>query len=169
MVMIAAAVGGAVKWFGSRRGDDHDKQAGQGDDPIVRAMFKAVNDGDLDGFKEYVDSDCRLAINSLEVTRNTNVDRGFDLWADAINDARAAFPDIHWELYDELSGKDDDRHKLAVRFVSTVTVDGEKHEFEVAGFGRVEDGKLTEWHEVADQQTYNRRREQTGEEALGDD
>jgi hypothetical protein len=41
MVMIAAA----AKWFGSKRGDDDEDV--QGDDPIVRAMFKAVNLGDL--------------------------------------------------------------------------------------------------------------------------
>ena len=27
--------------------------------------------------------------------------------------------------------------------------------------------KLKEWHQVADQETYDRRREQTGEKALG--
>jgi len=168
MVLVAAAVGGVAKWFGSKRGDgDDDDSGGQGDDPIVKAMFKAFNTGDLDDFKDLVDPDCRIAINSIEVTRGKK-DRGFDLWSEAVNDLRDAFPDVHWELYDELSGKDDDTHKIAVRFVSTVTVDGEKHQFEVAGFGVVVDKKLKEWHQVADQETYDRRRQQTGEDPLGE-
>lgn len=169
MVMIAAAVGGLVKWFGSRRSEGDDDAAGPGDDPIVRAMFKAINHGDLDDLEACVDPNCRIGINSLEISRNDGeLDRGFDLWADAIDDTRAAFPDVHWELYDELSGKDDDKRKIAVRFVSTLTVDGEQYQLEVAGFGIVEDGKLTEWHQVADQETYDRRRQQTGEAELGD-
>ena len=165
MVMIAAGIGAAVKWFGSKRGDADDDV--QGDDPIVRAMLKAVNEGDLDGFKEHIADDCRIAINSIDVAREENLTNGWDLWADGINDIRTAFPDVHWELYDELTGKDEGKHKIAIRFVSTVTVDGETHDFEVGGFGVVEDEKLTEWHQVADMETYNLRRQQTGEDALG--
>ncbi|MGI9643140.1 MAG: nuclear transport factor 2 family protein [Acidimicrobiia bacterium] len=165
MVMIAAGIGAAVKWFGGRR-DDADDDV-QGDDPIVRALFKAVNEGDLDGFKEHVADDCRIAINSIDVAREENLKDGWDLWADGLDDVRTAFPDVRWELYDELAGKDEGKHKIAVRLVSTVTVDGEKHDFEVAGFGIVEDKKLTEWHQVGDLETYNKRRMQTGEGALG--
>ena len=111
------------------------------DDPLVRAIFKAVNTGDLDDLKDLVDKACRIAINSQELTHNDgSLDRGFPLWADAVNDTRDAFPGISWELYDE---------------------------FEVAGFGIVEDKKLTEWHQVADQATYDRWRERTGEDAVG--
>lgn len=164
MVMIAAGIGAAVKWFGSRR-DDSDDDA-QGDDPIVRAMFKAINDGDLDGFKKHVEDDCRIAVNSIDVAREENLTNGWDLWADAIGDLRDAFPDVRWELYDELTGKDEGKDKIAIRFVSTVTVDGEAHDMEVACVGVVEDKKLTEWHQVADMETYNRRRQHTGEDAL---
>lgn len=168
MVMIAAGVGAAVKWFGSKRnGDDADDDA-QGDDPIVRAMFKAINEGDLDGFKKYVADDCRIAINSIDVAREEDLKDGWDLWADALEDARNAFPGIHWELYDELTGKDEGKQKIAIRFVSTVTVDGEQHDFEIGGFGVVEDDKLTEWHQVGDLETYNKRRQATGEDAVGD-
>jgi hypothetical protein len=168
MVMIAAAIGGLVKWFGStRRGDDEEAQ-GPGDNPIVRAMFRAVNEGDLDGFKSYVANDCRIAINSVEVTRESDLDHGFDLWADAISDARSSDPNIHWELYDELSGKDDGKDKIAIRLVSTMTVDGERQEFEVGGFGIIDDGRLVEWHQTADLETYNQRRQMTGEDAVTD-
>jgi limonene-1,2-epoxide hydrolase len=163
--MVLIGIGAAaVKWFGSRRGDADDDV--QGDDPIVRAMLKAVNEGDLDGFKEHIDDNCRVAINSSDVAREEELTSGWDLWADGINDIRAAFPDVHWELYDELTGKDEGKHKIAIRFVSTVTADGEAHDFEVAGFGIVDDKKLTEWHQVADLETYNLRRQQTGEAAL---
>ena len=172
MVMIAAGVGAAVKWFGSKRGDDDDGADGsdgdaQGDDPIVRAMFKAVNEGDLDGLKEHIGDDCRIAVNSTDVAREEDLTNGWDLWADALNDLRDAFPGAHWELYDELTGKDEGKHKIAIRFVSTITVDGQQHDMEVGGFGIVEDEKLTEWHQVADMETYNLRRQQTGEDALG--
>ena len=166
MVMVAAAAG-LAKWFGSKRKGGDDVGDAPGDTPIVRAMFKAINEGDVDGFEQYVDEDCRIAINSIEIARNDDVDHGFELWADAINDARDAFPGVEWELYDELYGTDDGKDKIAIRFVSTLSVDGEEHHFEVAGFGIVEDHKLKEWHQVADQETYDRRRMQTGEEALG--
>jgi ketosteroid isomerase-like protein len=166
-MVLVAAVAGLATWFGSKRGGNDDDAKAPGDDPIVRAMFKAVNTGDLDDLKDLVDKDCRIAINSQELTRKDgSLDRGFALWADAINDTRDTFPGFSWELYDELSGKDDDKHKLAIRFVSKVTVDGKDYEFEVAAFGIVEDKKLTEWHQVADQATYDRWREQTGEGAV---
>ena len=93
MVLVAAGIGAAIKWFGSSRRDAGDDA--QGNDPIVRAMFKAVNEGDLDGFKEHVADDCRIAINSLDVAREEEITDGWKLWEDAINDARDAFPGIH--------------------------------------------------------------------------
>ena len=167
MVMIAA-VAGAVKWFGSRRKGD-EGATGQGDDPIVKALFKAVNQGDLDDFLALVDDDCRISVNSYEVTRNGTLDRGPKLFGDALGDMRTASPDVHWELYDELSGKDDGKHKIAIRFVSTATIDGVKDELEVACWGVVEDDKLTEWHQTADQESYDLRRSWTGEDALDQD
>jgi limonene-1,2-epoxide hydrolase len=166
--MIAAAIGGLVKWFGSARKGGDDEAQGPGDHPVVRAMFGAVNEGDLDGFRPHVHPDCRIAVNSLEITREDGLDHGFDLWADGINDMRAADPSIRWELYDELSGADDGKEKIAVRLVSRITVDGELQEFEVGGFGIVEDDKLIEWHQTADLETYNVRRQMSGEGAVGD-
>lgn len=167
MVMIAAAVGAAVKWFGNKRGDADDDV--QGDDPIVRAMFKAVNDGEIDDLKKLIDDNCTIWVNSEQLTRNDGaLTEGPDLWDDGISDIRTAHPDVHWELYDELTGKDEGKQKIAIRFVSTITDNGEKDEFEVACFGIVEDKKLTEWHQVADQDAYNRRRADTGEDAVGE-
>jgi len=141
----------------------------QGDDPIVRAMFKAVNLGKPDDLHGLVDDSCKIYINSEELTRNDGaLDQGPDLWDDAVGDIRQAFPDVHWELYDELAGKDEGKHKIAIRFVSNTHVDGDDDdadEFEVACFGIVENKKLTEWHQVADMDAYNRRRAQTGEGA----
>jgi hypothetical protein len=79
---------------------------------------------------------------------------------------RQTYPDIHWELYDELTGKDEGKQKIAVRFVSKVTAGGKVDEWEVSGFGIVEDDKLSEWHQVADLETYNRRRAAMGEDTL---
>lgn len=165
MVLIAAGIGAAVKWFGSRRANDTGKQ--QGDNPVIRAMLGAINEGELEEFEQYVADDCRVAINSADVTREEGLTSGWDLWVDGIVDLRSAFPGIRWELYDELSGKDDDRDKVAIRFVSTMVVDGQTRDLEVAGFGVVEDNMLTEWHQVADYDTYNLWRRETGEEAIG--
>lgn len=167
MVMIAAAVGAAVKWFGSRR-DDADDDV-QGDDPIVRAMFKAVNDGEIDDLEKLIDDSCTIWVNSEQLARNDGaLTHGPDLWNDALSDIRSAHPDVRWELYDELVGKDEGKRKIAIRLVSTITVDGEQDKFEVACFGIVEDKKLIEWHQVADQDAYNRRRVDTGEDAVSE-
>lgn len=164
MVMIATAIGGLVKWYGSRRKSGDDGAQGPGDNPIVKALFRAVNEGDVEGLREYIHQDCRIAINSLEITRDNDLDHGFELWADGINDMHASYPDLRWELYDELSGTDDGKSKIAIRLVSRVTVDGELEEFEVGGFGIVDDGKLREWHQTADLETYNQRRRLSGED-----
>lgn len=166
MVMIAAA-GAAVKWFGSRRKGDDDA-TGQGDNTIVKALFKAANHGEFDDLLALVDDACRISINSEELTRNDGaLDRGPELFADALGDMRTGAPDVRWELYDELSGKDDDDHKIAIRFVSSSTVDGAKDELEVACWGVVKNDKLTEWHQTADQESYDLRRKRTGEDAVG--
>ena len=103
MVMVAA-VGAAVKWFGNRRSDADDEV--QGDDPIVRAMFKAVNEGSIDDFTKLVDDHCTIWVNSEQLARNGNtLIEGPELWDDAFRDLRTAYPDVRWELYDELTGK----------------------------------------------------------------
>lgn len=122
MVMIAAGIGAAVKWYGSRRKDGDDGADDEGDDPIVKAMFKAVNRGDFDDFLALVDDDCQVSVNSYEVVRNGELDRGPKLWADALGDIRDASPDVHWDLYDELTGKDDGAHKIAIRYVASSTI-----------------------------------------------
>mgnify|MGYP001812101108 FL=1 len=165
MVMIAAAIGLAAKKFGSKR-DDADDDV-QGDDPIVRALFKAMNLGDTDDLMDLVHDDCTITMNSYEVTRNDGkLEKGPSLWADAIADARRTYPDIHWELYDELTGKDEGKQKIAIRFVSSVTVKGKADDWEVSGFGIVEEGTLSEWHQVSDLETYKRRRTATGEDVV---
>ena len=161
MVMVAA-VGAAVKWFGNRRSDADDEV--QGDDPIVRAMFKAVNEGSIDDFTKLVDDHCTIWVNSEQLARNGNtLIEGPELWDDAFRDLRTAYPDVRWELYDELTGKDEGKQKIAIRYVSTVTVDGDTDEYEVACVGIVENKKLIEWHQVTDLESYNRRRAETGE------
>lgn len=165
MVLVAGAAA-AVKWFGSRR-DDADDEV-QGDDPIVQAIFRAVNKGELDDLKKLVDDDCRIYLDAYELSRG-DFDRGPDLWTDAINDLRRTYPDVRWELYDELTGKDEGKDKIAIRFVSKTKIDGKKAEFPVACFGIVEKKKLVEWHQVADVDTYSSRRVETGADAVGQD
>jgi len=168
-MVIPLTIGAVAKWFGSRRKDADDDV--QGDNPIVRAMLKSVNTGDFGDITDLIDDKCRFYINAEDLARDDDdggdrLDQGPDLWVDAITDTRAVYPKLHWELYDELSGKDEGKHKIAIRFVSKVTKDGKSEDFEIAGFGEVEDDKLVEWRQVADMETYNRRRTVTGEDAV---
>ena len=138
MVLIAAAIGLAAKKFGSKR-DDSDKDV-QGDNPIVRALFKAVNLGETDDLMDLVSDDCTFTMNSYQVTRIAGaLDRGPKLLADAITDSRRSLLDVHWELYDELGGKDEGEQKIAIRFVSSATIDGQKEDWEVSAFGIVKE------------------------------
>ncbi|MGI9601867.1 MAG: hypothetical protein ACR2QE_08275 [Acidimicrobiales bacterium] len=169
-MVIPLTIGVVVKWFGSRRNDSDDDV--QGDHPIVRAMLKSVNTGDFGDITDLIDDECRFYINAEELARegdDNTIDRGPDLWVDAIADTREVYPKVHWELYDELSGEDEGKQKITIRFVSKGEADGETDEFEVAGFGVVEDDKLVEWRQVADMETYNRRRVFTGEDPVGTD
>ena len=83
------------------------------------------------------------------------------LMLEAINDLRLNLPDIHWELYDELSGKDQGDDKIAIQFSSRCTMDGAEVDFDIAAFGVVQDKKLIEWRQVADLETYEAHRAAT--------
>lgn len=157
MVMITIAAGAvAKKFFGTGRKDSD--QEVQGDHPIVRAMFQAINTGDDDALRDCLDPELRVYINDYPVTDHVR-DHGPMLLLEAMNDLRLNLPDIRWELYDELSGKDDGAEKIAIRFASKSTLGGAETDFSVAGFGVVQDGSLIEWRQVADLETFEAHRE----------
>jgi ketosteroid isomerase-like protein len=163
MVLIATAVGAAFKFFGSGR-DDQDDDA-QGDHPIVRALFGAINTGDFTGVDDVISEECEVYANGYRL-ESASADRGPDLMIETMKAFREELDDCNWKLYDELSGKDDGIEKIAIRFVSSATIDGKHHEVEVAVFARVEDDKLTEWREVLDMTLSNQRREAAGLPAI---
>ena len=156
MALISVAVGAiAAKFFGKER-DDADEDA-QGDHPIVRAMFLAVNTGEDGDLRELLHPEFRIYMNDYPVPDPVR-DHGPMLMLEAIHDLRLNLPDIHWELYDELSGKDQGDEKISIRFSSKCTMDGAEVDFSVAGFGVVEDDKLIEWRQVGDLETYEAHR-----------
>lgn len=159
MVLIATAIGAAFKYFGDDRDDASDDA--QGDHPIVRALFRAVNTGDFTGVDDLVDEDCEAYANGYRLNSDS-ADRGPDLMVETMKTFRDELDDYAWKLYDEVSGKDDGIEKLAIRFVSSATIDGEHHEVEVAVFARIEDDKITEWREVLDMTLSNQRRQAAG-------
>ena len=159
MALISVAVGAvAAKFFGKKRSDS-DEEA-QGDHPIVRAIFLAVNTGEDGDLRDLLHPELRLYMNDYPVPDPVR-DHGPMLILEEINDLRLNLPDIHWELYDELSGKDQGDEKIAIRFSSKCTMDGAEIDFSVAGFGVVQDGKLIEWRQVADLETYEAHRAAT--------
>jgi ketosteroid isomerase-like protein len=160
MVLISMAIGVvAKKFFGSRHRDaDEDVQ---GDHPVVRAIFGAMNTGDFDGFEDIVDEECRVYANGHRVESET-VDRGPELLVGTMRAFREAFPDIRWELYDEVTEKAHKTEKVAIRFVSHATIEGEERQIEVAVFATVEDKKLFEWREVLDMTVANLHRTAAG-------
>ena len=157
MVMISIAVGAvAAKFFGKKRTDaDEDVQ---GDHPIVRAMFRAINTGEDNDLRELLHPDLRLYVNDYPVVDHVR-DHGPMLVLEAFNDLRLNLPDIRWELYDELSGKDEGEQKIAIRFSSQSTLDGVEVDFSIAAFGIVRDEQLIEWRQVADLETFESHRE----------
>jgi ketosteroid isomerase-like protein len=158
MVLIATAVGAAFKFFGSDR-DDADDDV-QGDHPTVRALFRAVNTGDFTELEDVIHEDCEAYANGYRL-KSDSADCGPELMIATLKTIREELDDYAWELYDELSGKDDGIEKLAIRFVSSATIGGEHHEVEVAGFATIDD-KLAEWREVLDMTLSNERREAAG-------
>ena len=106
MVLISIAVGAiATKFFGSRHRDADDDA--QGDHPVVRALFEAMNTGEFDGLRDLVDEDFHNYANGSPLTIGT-VDRGPDLVVGTLGAIRKALPDMRWELFDEVSEK---KHK----------------------------------------------------------
>ena len=159
MALISVAVGAiAARFFGKKR-DDADEDA-QGDHPIVRAMFLAVNTGEDGDLRDLLHPELRLYMNDYPVPDPVR-DHGPMLMLEEINDLRLNLPDIHWELYDELSGKDQGDDKIAFRFCSTCMMDGEQVEFSVAAFGVVQDDKLIELRQVGDLEMYEAHRAAT--------
>ena len=155
MVMISLAVGAiATKFFGKKR---HDDEGGQGDHPVVRAMFLAVNTGEGGDLRKLLHPDLRVYLNDYPVL-SPGFDHGPMLILDAIDDLRRTLPDVHWELYDELTGEDQGDEKIAIRFSSTYESSSETIAFSVAGFGLVRDDQLIEWRQVADLDTYETHR-----------
>ncbi|MEE9177984.1 MAG: nuclear transport factor 2 family protein [Acidimicrobiia bacterium] len=159
MVLITLAVGVAAKFFGSRHRDADDDI--QGDHPVVRAIFGAMNTGDFDGLEDLVDEECQNYANGNRLTIGT-VDRGPDLVVGTLRAFLEALPDMRWELYDEVSEKKHRTEKVAIRFVSHATIDGEDRDIEVAVFAIVEDKKLFEWRLVVDMTLYNLHRAAVG-------
>jgi len=148
------------KAFGHKH-DDADENA-QGEHPVTRFMFNAMNTGDFDGVEDIAADDFRAFADGYPLLMD-EADQGPALLKTLFSNFREALSDVRWELYDEAVQKQPDKSELlALRFVSTQTVAGESREIEIATFARVTDKKLTEWRMVVDLTIFNELRRAAG-------
>ena len=148
------------KAFG-HKSDDADEDA-QGEHPVTRFMFKAMNSGEFEGVDDIAADDLRLFADGYPLLME-EAEQGPALLEALFTNYRGALSDVRWELYDEAFQKQPDKSELlALRFVSVQTVDDQPREIEIAAFGRVEDKKLTEWRMVVDLTVFNELRVAAG-------
>jgi ketosteroid isomerase-like protein len=165
MVLISMAVGFVATRFFGRDRPDADQDV-QGDEPFVQAVFRAINGGEFDRLRDMLDDECEVYANGYRLVTQEK-DRGPDVIVDTLRRYRQKLAKIRWELYDEVTGKDDGVKKTAFRFVSYADIDGEAHETEVAVFAVQEHGKVTEWRQVLDLALANKARAAAGFPLLG--
>ena len=148
------------KAFGHKN-EDADEDA-QGEHPVTRFMFKAMNSGDFEGVEDIVADDLRAFADGYPLLME-EAEQGPALLEALFTNYREALSDVRWELYDEAFQKQPDKSELlALRFVSVQSVDDQPHEIEIAAFGRIEDKKLTEWRMVVDLTIFNELRVAAG-------
>ena len=158
-LLISAAIL-AIKKHGDKS-DDADEDV-QGKHPATRFLFRAANAGDFDDVEDTVDDDFQAYANGYAMLAE-ETDRGPKLLVDLFEYWRKAIPDKRWELYDEVSGKQEDKSELiSFRFVATGTIAGAKHDIELAAFVRVIDKKMTEMRLVTDLTIFNEYRAAVG-------
>jgi hypothetical protein len=148
------------KAFG-HKSDDADENA-QGEHPVTRFMFNAMNTGDFEGVEDIAADDFKAFADGYPLLME-DADQGPALLETLFSNFRDALSDVRWELYDEAVQKQPDKTELlALRFVSTQTLDGESREIEIATFAKVTDKKLTEWRMVVDLTIFNELRNAAG-------
>ena len=148
------------KAFGHRH-DDADENA-QGEHPVTRFVFNAMNTGDFEGVEDIVADDFKMFADGYPLLMD-EADQGPALLETLFSNFREALSDVRWELYDETVQKQKDKSELlALRLVSTQTLGGESREIEIATFARITDKKLTEWRMVVDLTIFNELRSAAG-------
>lgn len=158
--LLIAAAAFAIKKFGNKS-DDADEDV-QGKHPATRFLFRAANAGDYDDVEDAVGEDFQAYANGYAMLA-AETDRGPALLVDLFDYWRQAIPDERWELYDEVSGKQEDKSELvSLRFVAGGTIDGTVHDIEIAAFIRVVDKKITEMRLVTDLTIFNEYRAAIG-------
>ena len=154
----------AAKVLGNKADDGEDDVQGQ--HPITRFVFGAVNGGDFEDTDELVDDEFRAYANGYPMVV-VGADHGPELLRTAFGYWREALPDMRWELYDEAAQKQEDKSEmLALRFVSTATIEDEARDIEMAGFARVIDRQLVELRLVLDMSVFNDYRRAAGLPAI---
>jgi hypothetical protein len=148
------------KKFG-HKSDDADENA-QGEHPVTRFIFNAMNTGDFEGVEDIVADDFKMFADGYPLLMD-EADQGPALLKALFSNYRDALSDVRWELYDEAVQKQKDKSELlALRFVSSQTLDGKSHEIEIAAFARVTDKRLEEWRMVVDLTIFNELRSAAG-------
>lgn len=150
----------AAKVLG-KKSDDADENA-QGTHPVTRFVFKVANTGDFDDIDDMLDDEFRAYANGHPIVA-VGAEHGPELMRAIFGAWREAAPDVRWELYDESAQKQKDKTEVvALRLVSTATIDGEVRETEIATFIRVKDSRMIETRLVTDLTDLNEQREAAG-------
>ena len=158
-LLISAAIL-AIKKFGNRS-DDADEDV-QGKHPATRLLFRAANAGDYDDVEDLVSVDFGAYANGYTMLAE-ETDRGPALLVGLFDYWRKAIPDERRQLYDEVSGKEEDKSELvSMRFVASGTIEGSEHDIEIDAFTRVVDKKLVEMRLVTDLTVFNEYRASIG-------
>jgi hypothetical protein len=148
------------KAFG-HKSDDADENA-QGEHPVTRFVFNAMNTGDFEGIEDTVADDFKMFADGYPLLMD-EADQGPALLKTLFSNYRDALSDVRWELYEEAVQKQKDKSELlALRLVSTQTLGGESREIEIAAFARITDKRLEEWRMVVDLTIFNELRSAAG-------
>lgn len=133
----------------------------QGDHPVVRALFGAMNTGGFERLDGVVEDECEVFANGYRLEQGESQE-GAGLLVESLRAFHDNFPDLRWQLYDEVQEKEGDKETIAIRFVFSATIDDRPHRTEVAAFLAVEDERLSAWREIVDMALANARRAAIG-------
>jgi hypothetical protein len=83
-------------------------------------------------------------------------DQGPELLVGIFDYLRKAVPNVRWELYGEVAGKQPDKSELvAIRFVARGTIEDAEHDIEIAAFVRIVGRQMAELRLVTDLTAFN--------------
>jgi ketosteroid isomerase-like protein len=151
--LLIATAALIMKKFGSRS-DDADEDV-QGSHATTRALFQAADSGGYDDLDGLASEDFRAYANGYPMFAEEH-DQGPELLVGIFDYLRKAVPNVRWELYGEVAGKQPDKSEsVAIRFVARGTIEDAEHDIEIAAFVRIVGRQMAELRLVTDLTAFN--------------